>query len=216
VGIDTAAGSPARAGYHHGDLEQALVNEALTQVRVRGTEGVSLRQVAQAVGVSPSAAYSHFPDKTALMTAVGALGMAELDARMVAAAEAVPGADDAAAIARFRGAGEAYVRFAVDEPHLFRHTFGPGCVKADTADPSHIQSDSISYQVLCQVLDDLQARGLLRAGSRDGLDLVAWTMVHGFASLVLDGFLPVEVGDQLIDALARLALADHALALRHG
>jgi AcrR family transcriptional regulator len=207
------AATATRSGYHHGDLEQALVSEALSQVRSRGTDGVSLRGVAQAVGVSPSAAYSHFPDKTALMLAVGQLGMAELDARMVAAAQAVPGDDDAAAIARFRSAGEAYVRFAVDEPHLFRHTFGPGCDLDQGKDPSNIENESVSYQVLCRGLDDLDRRGLLRPGGREGLDLVAWTMVHGFASLVLDGFLPVQVGQQLIDALARLALSDRALTL---
>jgi AcrR family transcriptional regulator len=215
-------GMPRRSGYHHGDLEEALVAEALTQVRSRGADAVSLRQVAQAVGVSPSAAYSHFPDKTALMTAVAGLGMAELDTRMVAAARAVPGDDDRSAIARFRSAGEAYVRFAVEEPHLFRHMFGPACEQRMPEIPRHHQHysdlsdkehDSISYQVLCVGLDDLEARGLLRPGARDGLDLVAWTSVHGFASLVLDGFLAVEIGEQLIDALSRLALSDRALAL---
>ena len=201
-----------RTGYHHGDLEQALVAEALNQVRTRGADAVSLRQVAQVVGVSPSAAYAHFPDKTALMTAVGERGMAELDARMVAAAQAVPGDDDLAAIARFRIAGETYVRFAIAQPHLFRHMFGPACQKQFDGVADHEQN-SVSYQVLCRGLDDLESRGLLRPGTRDGLDLVAWTMVHGFASLVLDDFLAAEVGEHLIGALARLALSDAALAL---
>ena len=39
--------------------------EALSQVRGHGAEAVSLRAVAQEVGVSPSAAYHHFADKTA-------------------------------------------------------------------------------------------------------------------------------------------------------
>lgn len=205
-------GTSPRSAYHHGDLEQALVGEALTQVRTRGADAVSLRQVAQVVGVSPSAAYAHFPDKTALMTAVGARGMAELDALMLAGTQAVQGDDDRAAIARFRRAGQTYVRFAVEEPHLFRHMFGPACEKPPGVADQH--DESVAYQVLCTGLDDLEARGLLRPGTRDGLDLVAWTMVHGFASLVLDGFLAAELGEQLVDALARLALADHALGLR--
>jgi hypothetical protein len=69
--------------------------------------------------------------------------------------------------------------------------------------------------VLCQVLDDLEVRGLLRPGVRVGLDMVAWTMVHGFASLVLDGFLPEEVGEQLVGALGRMALTGPAAALLH-
>jgi AcrR family transcriptional regulator len=204
-----------RAGYHHGDLVEALVGEALRQVRERGTDAVSLRQVAQAVGVSPSAAYAHFPDKTALMSAVGSCGMDQLDARMTASAQAVTGDDDLAAIARFRGAGEAYVRFAVEEPHLFRHMFGPSCDHRfdDLADK---EEHSVSYQVLCRGLDDLEARGLLRPGSREGLDLVAWTTVHGFASLVLDGFLDADVGEELVGALGRMALTEQAMALLAG
>lgn len=210
VGARQATAS--RAGYHHGDLEEALVVAALSQVRERGTESVSLRQVAQAVGVSPSAAYAHFPDKTALLQAVGNRGMDELDARMLAVEQAIPADDDRAAVLRFLETGRAYVQFAVQEPHLFRHVFGPYCEKAyETA--AEKEEHSVSYRVLCQVLDDLEARGLLRPGVRVGLDMVAWTMVHGFASLVLDGFLPEEVGEQLVGALGRMALTGPAVAL---
>lgn len=201
-----------RAGYHHGDLVEALVGEALSQVRERGTEAVSLRQVAQAVGVSPSAAYAHFPDKTALLQAVAQRGMELLDARMTAVLQTYPAADDAAAVQRFLETGRAYVQFAVDEPHLFRHVFGPYCEKTfETVEEK--EEHSVSYRVLCQVLDDLEGRGLLRPGVRGGLDLVAWTMVHGFASLVLDGFLPEEVGAELVAALSRMALTAPSLAL---
>lgn len=206
----------ATTPYHHGDLEQALTVEALEQVRSRGTGAVSLRQVAQAVGVSPSAAYAHFPDKTALMSAVGRCGLDELSSRTVAATEAIAGDDDLSAVARFRAAGEAYVLFAIEEPHLFRHVFGPDCPFAQEKHGDQVAPDAVAYQVLCRALDDLEARGLLRSGAREGLDLVAWTMVHGFASLALDGFLPPEVGDLVIDALARLAFSDegHVLLTR--
>ncbi len=206
--------------YHHGDLEAALVNEATTLVRAQGAESVSLRQVAQAVGVSPSAAYAHFPDKHALMAAVAARGMADLDARMVASVSAATGSDDRAAMQRFWKTGEEYVRFAVEEPHLFRHMFGPYCpaaqlaaqLVAEGAPPVGMEhkTDSVSYQLLCASLDDLDDRGLLRPGSRDGLDLVMWATVHGFASLVLDGLLPLECRDLLLSSIARLAFVDEA------
>lgn len=200
-----------RPRYHHGDLERALLDEALVLVRARGAEDVSLRQVAQAVGVSPSAAYAHFPDKQALMAAVGQRGKELMDACMVAAVDAVTGDDDTAAVLRFRAAGRAYVQFGVDEPHLFRHMFSAACAQ-DHADaphgPGQIETESVSYQLLCRCLNDLEQRGLLRPGTREGLDLAAWTMVHGFTGLVLDGFLPLEVGEVLIDALGRLALSD--------
>ena len=201
----------ARSGYHHGDLEHALVTAALALVRERGGDALSLRQVAAAVGVSPSAAYSHFPHKTALLIAVAHAGMDLLDARMVQSVS-LPGDDDAAAIARFRATGEAYAGFGLAEPHLFRHMFGPICAH-DDKDLAHIESESLAFRTVGTALDDLEARGLLRPGVRDGLDLAAWTMMHGFTSLALDGFLPVEVGPLLIDVLSRLALADPAQAL---
>jgi AcrR family transcriptional regulator len=208
----SASGATARAGYHHGDLERTLVRLALEQVRDRGGDAVSLRQVAAAAGVSPSAAYSHFPNKTALLMAVAAAGMEMLDARMIQAVS-LPGDDDAAAVARFRATGEAYSRFGLEEPHLFRHVFGPLSARAGDEDLAHLKSESVAFRTVSESLDALDARGLLRTGTRDGLDVAAWTMMHGFTSLALDGFLPVDLGPVLVDVLARLALADHALGL---
>ncbi len=184
------------------------MGEALAQVSAVGTEAVSLRQVAQAVGVSPSAAYAHFPDKGALMTAVARRGMTLLDERMFAAAASVPGTSDDEAIERFSQMGLAYVRFALEQPHLFRHVFGPYCaaeLHLSETDPQLTKSkESGSYALLCAGLDDLDARGLLRPGIREGLDVVVWTTVHGFASLVLDGLLPAAATELLLDTMGRL------------
>lgn len=202
----------SRKTYHHGDLEKALVSQGLHLVRERGADAVSLRQVAQAVGVSPSAAYAHFPDKLALMAAVASAGMEIFDARMAESAREVDIEDgDVAAVFRFNEAGRAYLGFAVEEPHLFRHIFGPSA-DAHTG-PDELEAKSTAYQVLCERLDDLEDRGLLRPGARNGLDLASWTMVHGFSALVLDGLLPSEVGGLLVEVLSRLALSDEAAAL---
>lgn len=213
----TPVGS-GKPGYHHGDLEVALVTEATALVRTNGAEAVSLRQVAQAVGVSPSAAYAHFPDKHALMSAVAAQGMVDLDLRMLEGVTEITGEDDRAAVERFWRAGQEYLRFAVEEPHLFRHMFGPYCpavqlaadLAAQGADLTGLEhkADSVSYQLLCSGLDDLEARGLLRPGIREGLDLVMWATVHGFACLVLDGLLPLDCRDLLLSSISRLALVD--------
>ena len=49
--------------YHHGALKETLLAEALHELETEGLEGVSLRKVAEAVGVSKSAPYRHFADK---------------------------------------------------------------------------------------------------------------------------------------------------------
>src|SRR5918912_2670880 len=116
--------SQVKSRYHHGALEQALVDEAVRQVRERGADQVSLRGLAQIIGVSPSAAYQHFPDKAALLMAVCFEGFEELSRRMTTAVEAVTAEGDAGAVDRFLAVGRTYVEFAVAEPHLFRHMFG--------------------------------------------------------------------------------------------
>ena len=68
--------------YHHGALAEAMVEQALIAVREHGADDVSLRAMAQALDVSPSAAYNHFADKDDLLRAVGACGLAALDERM--------------------------------------------------------------------------------------------------------------------------------------
>jgi len=190
-------------GYHHGALAEAMVDCALAAVRERGAEQVSLRAIAQALDVSPSAAYNHFADKDALLLAVGECGLAALDERMARALAAHPAGSDEAARRRFAGLGRAYLAFAVEDPHLFRLVFGPICMKA-----GDLPGDRGPYIKLCAALDDLEARGLLVAGTREGLDITVWGATHGVASLMVDGLLPVDAGDALIGSFARLLLRD--------
>ena len=197
----------SRTRYHHGALAEALVDVAVDQVRAQGSERVTLRGVAQTVGVSPSAAYNHFADKDALLTADGLRGQAELD-RRIAGAAAEGGDDDVAAIARLRAIATAYIGFAHDDPNLFRHAFGAHLSQAPGGPHT-----SAAYATLNSTLDDLDARGLLRPGLRPGLDLVVWSTVHGFAAIALDGLCAWEAGDALLDGMQRSILTDFALAV---
>src|SRR3954470_2783450 len=209
--------------YHHGALEQALVDEAVRQVRERGTDQVSLRGIAQTIGVSPSAAYQHFPDKAALLDAVCLAGSDELGRRMQAAVDAVPGDDDAGAVGRFLGVGQAYLDFARLEAHLFRHIFGPAAGEAlagqhppeKAGEPGETGEGEISgpYLILLERIGELSARGLLRPGVQDGvLGVFAWSLVHRFSSLLVDGFLPLEAGAPVLALFGRLVLTDTAYA----
>ena len=197
--LDTDTGTTRR--YHHGDLAEAMVSRALADVRARGADHLSLRAVAQAVGVSASAAYNHFADKDALLCAVGACGIADMDERMARALAAHPGTDADSAWRRLEGLGRAYLTFAVDEPHLFRLAFGPPCMSV--RQQTH---DSGPYGKLVDALDELHARGLLRPGVRPGLDVTIWAATHGTASLIVEGGLPADAGEALFDSVRRLVL----------
>jgi AcrR family transcriptional regulator len=216
------ASHPRTAPYHHGDLAEALVGEALERLRRDGAGQVSLRAVAQAVGVSPSAAYHHFPDKDALLHEVAHRGGDLLDRRVETALGAVEGEGEAALVQRMRAIGEAYIDFAVDEPNLFRHTFGPLCAADAHSAPKHVlvgvtpgepedppaaapDGDHV-YTRLTETLDAMDAAGMLRR--REGVDLLAWTVVHGLAGLLVDGLLPPEARGLVLRTVLENVLAD--------
>ncbi|MGO9341014.1 MAG: TetR/AcrR family transcriptional regulator [Acidimicrobiales bacterium] len=203
VPLSTPASNTASHPYHHGDLRTALVDVAFETLRSGGAEAVSLRAVAGVVGVSPSAAYNHFPDKNALLVAVGDRGNELFDETMIRAARDVRGDSDAAVVKRFVALGRAYIDFAQDEPHLFRHIFSERCSRNAAVPPL----DSPAFLVLLDSLDALATRGLLRSGVRDGLELVAWSCVHGFAVLAAEGILPADERDVLLNSLRRMAIS---------
>lgn len=185
--------------YHHGALAEAMVDEALERVRAQGADQVSLRSIAQALDVSPSAAYNHFADKDALLRAVGVCGLAALDERMARVLAAHLADTPDAARARFSGLGRAYLAFAIEETHLFQLTFGPIC-----ADKEMPPEGTGPYLKLMAALDALDRWGLLKPGTRDGLDLIVWAATHGMATLLVEGAVPPEAADAFIDSLARL------------
>jgi AcrR family transcriptional regulator len=187
--------------YHHGALAEAMVEQALLEVRLRGADHVSLRGVAQALDVSPSAAYNHFADKDALLSAVGTCGLAALDERMTRALAAHPGDTPETAWARLSGLGRAYLAFAAEDPHLFRLTFSPLCAAKNDAE------NSGPYLKLNHALDDLHARHLLRDGIRDGLDVVVWSATHGTACLIVEGMLPPSSIDDFLTNMIRMISA---------
>ena len=177
--------------YHHGDLRNAMVAAATKLVKLGGEEAFSLREAARDVGVTANAAYRHFKSKSDLTSAVAAQGFENLAQRMQKAMQAASrrSGKDLPSIARFKAVGRAYVEFALDNPKLFRLMFGErgvSCLHGErnqhpaTAAPS-------PYEILGQSLDDLVTDKLLVPRLRAGAELKAWSLVHGFASLALDG-----------------------------
>ncbi len=185
-----ARSSRPRAGadaYHHGNLRQALLEQAVELARAGGPDAVALRDVQRLAGVSNSAAYRHYADRDALLVAVTEYAEERLADTITAALNAVPkrGRPARRAVARFRASGQAYVDFALAEPGLFRTVFAPGPARERDVSEAH------PFQILIGCIDDLVATGSLSAARRAGLDAAAWAAVHGLAVLFLDGPLAV-------------------------
>lgn len=183
-----------RASYHHGDLRNALLEASLALVAKKGVEAFSLREAARAVGVSPAAAYRHFADKDALLSALAEVGTARLAQgmeRAIARAPGRPGSPEHAA-AVFGAVGLAYVEFAVQHPAHFRVMFGPWCDRTKGI-PSCVEGEPREpYRILIDSLDALVAAGAVTAQARAGAELASWAFVHGLASLIVDGVLDLD------------------------
>jgi AcrR family transcriptional regulator len=179
--------------YHHGDLRRALVTAATELAASGGSEGVGLREAARRVGVSPSAAYRHFPSRDGLLAHVGSQAREMLATRMMSATAAIRGASGNAARARFRATGRAYIEFALDEPGLFEVAFRP------CPPDLYVADDPSPYSLLSEALDALDRAGLL-ALPRPGAEAPAWVAVHGAAVLLGEGLLPRDERDPIIDA----------------
>jgi AcrR family transcriptional regulator len=168
------------------------VSAATDLAATGGAEGVVVREAARRVGVSPSAAYRHFPNREGLLAQVGSEARETLARRMIDATAAVPVEATSPAIARFRATGRAYITFALDEPGLFEVAFRacpPDLFVPDEPSP---------YAVLSEALDAIESAGLL-AIQRDGAEALAWIAVHGAAVLLGDGLLPQGEREAIIE-----------------
>lgn len=164
--------STAATSYHHGDLPATLVRTAL-QLLEEGATDLSLRAVARRAGVAASAPYRHYADRDALVSAVAAVGYADLAHELAAAHPAPSTADDLAAVAN------AYVRFALCRPALFRVMFGEPC---DHLSPERVAAT----QAIAAYVDAIVARAFPGA-EREAMSTAVWALVHGLAFLFLDG-----------------------------
>ena len=190
--------TPRKGGYHHGDLRNALVGAALRLVAKHGVEGFSLREAARAVGVSAAAAYRHFEDRSALLKALAHEGLARLALEMEEAIETAPGApaSPARAAAELTRIGAAYVEFAVAHPSHFRVMFGPWCDLGDELAPELLPRGRDPLQLLVDTLDGMVRTRAITPAARQGAEVSAWSAVHGLASLLVEGGLPLGAAER--------------------
>ncbi|MFE8941826.1 TetR/AcrR family transcriptional regulator [Streptomyces sp. NPDC007872] len=162
AGAGTGAG---RSTYHHGDLRQAVLAAALDVIAAEGPGALSLRDLARRAGVSHAAPAHHFKDRTGLLTAVAAQGYDLLAGALAGAPE-------------LRERGVRYVRFAVEHPAHFQVMFQPELLRADDPD-LRAARERASAELRAGVAGLEDVPDAREAG------IAAWSLAHGFATLLL-------------------------------
>ena len=184
--MSTSIGAGVAKPYHHGHLREALVEAALAAARADGPGAVGLRAVTRAAGVSPNAAYRHFTDRDDLLRAVAARSQQQMAALMQARLDqAGPLPGPGGAWQRLRTAGHAYVEFALTEPGWFATAFA---IPLDLPADGRGQDPGL-FAILVSVLDELVTSGAIAPEARPGAEYVAWSAVHGIATLLTSGSL---------------------------
>jgi len=178
-------------------LRSALLATTRALLAEGGLEALSIREVSRRAGVRNAAAYNHFTGRSDLMRAVVEAAFGEL-AQVMRAAQG----DAVDPLERLRRAGEGYVRFAMSRPAEFRTMFRPELFACPEPDPKLGKGDA--YAVLTESVAACLAAGAV-AGDRETLVMTAWSIVHGFATLALDGppAATLATDPHRVEALAR-------------
>jgi len=193
------ASKMTKRSYHHGDLRRVLAEAALSLAVEEGSWDFSLRDVARKAGVSHAAPYRHYESKRELMAEIAAQGFEALRDALEAAtstSQESPGRQ----LAR---TGEAYVRFGLEQPALYRLMFGPSLVSNR---PARLQdAASGAFGVLREVMRSCWTGDPGDEAVIQQQALLAWAQVHGITMLALDGWLEKGGGDAeaLMERVAR-------------
>lgn len=183
--------------YHHGDLRRTLLSAASSAIDDDGVAKLSLRALAKRAAVSNAAPTYHFGDKAGLLTALATEGYDLL-------ADAMSEAGETLSLVEM---GVAYVSFALDHPSHFSVMFQPHLLRAE--DSELIRAQGRSWNALT----DGAAQAVEDADGEAGVDaqLAAWSLVHGYATLVLSG--AIDVPDPITRARA---MASHFASVSGG
>jgi AcrR family transcriptional regulator len=165
-----------RATYHHGDLRQTLIDAASTVVEQAGAEALSLRELAQSLGVSRAAPYRHFVDREALLAAVAARGFEDLT-RAYEVALAGPGDGPA----RLRAATYVYADFAAARPGLFRLMFESDLLARANPPAVLIPPANRCYHLLWRAVEGADPTADERTVKARTITM--WSTMYGFLAL---------------------------------
>jgi AcrR family transcriptional regulator len=202
--------SDESAPYHHGALRDALLKAAERVLERDGLSGLTLRAVAREAGVSHAAPSHHFGDLTGLLSELAAIGFRQFNATMVAA-----GASGSSPVEKAYARAKAYVAYAQAHPGMYGLMFRTE--RLDMARPALREAGNASFAGLAGAIGATRHEQITEQSLslEQAADIArAWSLVHGFTMLLLDGRLTEILGrlpkgtdaGALLDAMLKRAI----------
>lgn len=191
----------AKKPYHKENLRRDLLDAGRAYVKANGHLGLSIRTLAQQVGVSPGAPYHHFPDRRSFLLALASEGFADM---MASSGQIVSSGADAGQ--KLRQLGVAFVRFAEENPHLIDLMYESE-LTTPTLDPQLVLFQELGHKNLREVI--LEAVPGILDAEADLRTIAYWSAIYGFASMRKKGV--IHAGDALPSVDIAEAIVDRAV-----
>lgn len=173
-----------RSRYHHGDLQQSLLHAATEMIAEGGTDSLSMRKLADRVGVSRTAPYHHFKDKNELLCAIAEQGF-ERQENVLREARATSKSDQT--MQGFRHYVLSYIETAYQHREQYDLMFGREIWRYGSPTPSLRHKSRESFQHWLNWVEELQQNGTLRGEDPLRTAQITWATLHGLCRLLNDG-----------------------------
>lgn len=172
---------------------------------------MTMREMGRRLGVSRSALYRHFADKDALLVAVAASGFEHLHERL----RLLDAGDARSGLEPLRRMGEEYVRFAIENPTHYQLMYGREAITREDR-PELLRAAGALFDLFVSVIKAHQRRGAIRRQDPRTQAYVAWSAMHGLASLVIEGQIARPVDLEVLIRQATRTLLDGMRARPRG
>ena len=186
-----------RKHYHVGNLESQLIDQAKKMLEEVGPDKLSIRAIAEQLGVSATAVYHHFANKDELISHLAAEGFNQLEKVLVQCQVNVENQNKMQILSR------TYMLFAFDHPAMYQLMFGSQLAHSEM-NGKLLTARKQAYAVVEQCVADVLGQDIQSKEVRSAA-LAAWSCAHGLASLIIHNVF--EVSEQISkDAVIEKAL----------
>jgi len=181
--------SKKTSNYHHGNLKEEMLKQAIEIIHNEGIDALTLSVLSKRLGTSRSAIYRHFSSKDELIQNVLLYGFELFDDK-IAPIFLLKEKD---VLERFHLMGKEYVQFAMEHPNLYRILFGERFqnIREESCDIED-EEQANGFHALVGLLVEGQEKGILKVDDPMLQAQIIHSMVHGLASLYIDGHIHVK------------------------
>ena len=185
VGIESARAAPRsqRKAKGDGHLRRTEILAAAQKIFVEcGYEGATIRRIADEVGVSSTALYMHFRDKSEILVEICSDTFSH-----IIASNAGLAARDMDPVARVREMLEAYMQFGLDNPHAYQLVLGPSTTEIPPDKLSILtELGAKNFKLFSGAIEQIRDAGRLRNNDVDAVAQVLWAGPHGLINLLIN------------------------------